>query len=129
MRISDWSSDVCSSDLRDQSEQEHDRHQGQQHAQRLLADDIGEGLGGAVAPRLLALGADAGLPLLLVVGHQPLGLGYLPVFHPPDSAMVTAPAAALGFLDPAHAPLPHGSPLVRIVIAPLTLVQQQLASY
>src|SRR3546814_9620861 len=41
-------------------------------AQRLLADDIGEGFGGAVAQRLLALGADADLPLLLEVGHQSL---------------------------------------------------------
>src|SRR3546814_7988416 len=76
---------------RDQSEQEHDRHKGQQHAQRLLADDNGEGFGGAVAQSLLALGADPGLPPLLLVGHLPLAPVDLRVVLPPDAAMGAAP--------------------------------------
>src|SRR3546814_11978236 len=76
---------------RDQSEQEHDRHKGQQHAQRLPADDNGEGFGGTVAQRLLALGADADLTLLLVVRHESIGVGDMLVVLYPTPPMGEPP--------------------------------------
>src|SRR5690606_34513204 len=88
-------------------------------------DDVGEGLGGAIAQRLLALGADADLPLLLVVGHQPLGLGDLRVVLHPDAAVRDAPTAGPGFIERDPARLQEGAHVAGLVVGHVAQVQEQ----